>query len=203
MRTLQRQLSKDRVLCLTYDDGPSDSVTPQLLDLLKRNNANATFFMLGKNAQRFTKVASRVANEHHDVGCHSSQHLNAWKVVPWRAVADIDAGYNQLSPWIAANGLFRPPHGKMTLPTFVAIWRRRAQTIWWHIDSKDTHQKLPSTNEVVASLLRKGGGIVLLHDSARSKERNDFVLRTTAALLEVAKRESFKIKRLSELTFHR
>ncbi len=199
MNRIRRELAKNRVLALTYDDGPSDGLTPQLLDLLQRRNARGTFFMLGRSAQRHPQIADRVVEEGHDIGCHSDQHLNAWKALPWEAVADIDAGYERLSPWIQPDAMFRPPYGKMTLPTYLSIRRRGAPVWWWTIDSGDTRDVLPSPSQVAERLRKDGGGIVLMHDLDRTQQRNDFVLELTAALLNVAKRESFKVMTLREM----
>jgi peptidoglycan-N-acetylglucosamine deacetylase len=199
MNRVRKEVIKNRILALTYDDGPSSALTPQLLDLLRRRGARATFFMLGRQAQQYPHIVDRVIQEGHDVGCHSDQHLNAWKVLPWEAVADIDAGYERLSPWIQPNGMFRPPHGKMTLPTHWAIRRRGAPVWWWTIDSEDTREVLPSASEVADRLRNEGGGIVLMHDLDRTGPRNEFVLEVTAALLEVAERESLTIMPLRQL----
>ncbi len=98
MNRIRKEVVKNRILALTYDDGPSAALTPQLLDLLQRRRAHATFFMLGRNAQQHPQIADRVIQEGHDIGCHSDQHLNAWKALPWEAVADIDAGYREAFP---------------------------------------------------------------------------------------------------------
>jgi peptidoglycan-N-acetylglucosamine deacetylase len=196
---LRKRVTKDRMLILTYDDGPSSSVTSAILQLLKDYKAKATFFMLGRSAQQNASVADRVVEEGHDVGCHSDQHLNAWRVGPWTAVDDINAGYNKLCSWVSSNGMYRPPFGKMTLPTYWAIRHRGAPVGWWTIDSGDSHSPLPQPTQVADRLLREGGGIILMHDLERSKERNDFVLETTALLLDVAERDSFNVARLSEL----
>jgi peptidoglycan-N-acetylglucosamine deacetylase len=199
MNRVRRELVENRVLVLTYDDGPSQAFTPQLLDLLENRRARATFFMLGRHARQHPQIVDRVIKGGHDVGCHSDQHLHAWKALPWEAVADIDAGYEKLSPWIAANAMFRPPYGKMTLPTYLSIRRRGAPVWWWTIDSGDTHQALPTANQVADRLRREGGGIVLMHDLDRAQPRNSFVLELTATLLDVAQKESFQIKPLREL----
>ena len=196
---LRRRVTKDRVLVLTYDDGPSSSTTPAILELLRHHNAKATFFMLGRSARHNSNVANQIVEEGHDVGCHSDQHFNAWKVAPWKAVADINAGYNRLSSWVASDGMYRPPFGKMTLPTHLAIRRRGAPVGWWTIASGDTYSPLPQPELVVDRLKRDGGGVILMHDLDRTPDRNAFVLETTARLLEAAARNSFNIKRLSEL----
>jgi len=199
MHRVRKEVVKNRILALTYDDGPSVGLTPQLLDMLHSRHARATFFMLGRSAQQHPEIAARVVEEGHDVGCHSDQHLNAWKVPPAEAVADIDAGYERLSPWILADGMFRPPHGKMTLPTYRSIRRRGAPVWWWTIDSGDTREELPAPHQVADRVRREGGGIVLMHDLDRTQKRNDFVLELTAALLDVARQESFQVAGLGEL----
>ncbi len=199
MNLVRRELVKNRMLVLTYDDGPSSALTPQLLDLLQQRGARATFFMLGRQAQQHPQIVDRVVAEGHDVGCHSDQHLNAWKALPWEAVADIDAGYQRLSRWIQPNGMFRPPHGKMTLPTYWSLRRRGAPVWWWTIDSGDTHSVLPNASAVADRLRSERGGIVLMHDLDRTQSRNQFVLETTAALLDVAERESLTVAPLRQL----
>ncbi|MHB8754115.1 MAG: polysaccharide deacetylase family protein [Candidatus Acidiferrales bacterium] len=196
---IRKKFAESRMLALTYDDGPSVAATPRLLDLLREHGAAATFFMLGRNVKQHPGLVDRVLREGHDVGCHSNQHINAWKATPWCAVADIDAGYDSLLPWIRPDGMFRPPHGKMTLATFWALRRRKAPVWWWTIDSGDTRKCLPSSTEVVNRVLHQNGGIVLMHDGERSKKRIDFVIETTAALLSFAKREQFAVRPLSRL----
>jgi peptidoglycan/xylan/chitin deacetylase (PgdA/CDA1 family) len=199
MSRLRREVVKKRALALTYDDGPSTAITPQLLDLLRTREARATFFMLGRHAQQHGHIVDRVIEEGHDVGCHSDQHLNAWRTLPWEAVADIDAGYERLSHWIQPDSMFRPPYGKMTLPTYWSIRRRNAPVWWWTIDSGDTDNTLPDPSHVAERLRREGGGIVLMHDLDRTQPRNEFVLEVTAALLDVAQQESFQVMPLSEI----
>ena len=199
MSRVRKEVVENRILALTYDDGPSGALTPQLLDLLHGRGARATFFMLGRHAQQHPEIVDRVVREGHDVGCHSDQHLHAWKTLPGDAIADIDAGYEQLSRWIPRNGMFRPPYGKMTLPTYLSVRRRGAPVWWWTIDSGDTHSILPSASQVADRLRRDGGGVVLMHDLNRTQPRNDFVLELTSTLLDVAQQESFQIKPLREL----
>lgn len=198
-RALRKYVTDNRILVLSYDDGPSGEVTPKLLDLLLRHQAKATFFMLGRSAQAYPQVADRIVAEGHHAACHSDQHLNAWKVAPWRAVADIDIGYSRLSRWVGPRGAFRPPYGKMTLPTYLSLRRRGALFWWWTIVSGDTGASLPQPQDVADAVARAGGGVVLMHDLDRTPERNDFVLATTALLLDLAQRQRLRIQPLSAL----
>lgn len=196
---IRRDIHKHRYLSLTYDDGPSGELTPQLLELLNRRGARATFFMLGQCAEKNPEIVDRVIREGHDVGCHSDQHINALRASPWRALGDIEAGYERLSRWVAPNTMFRPPHGKMTIFTYWLIRSRGAPIVWWTIDSGDTHSEMPKVSEVVKRVRNSGGGIVLMHDLNRTRPRNEFVIEVTSALLDLAEREGLQVIPVKEL----
>jgi peptidoglycan/xylan/chitin deacetylase (PgdA/CDA1 family) len=201
MWLIRKAMGGKRQLALTFDDGPS-GLTLQVLDLLRERGVRATFFMLGCHVQQHAEIVERVIKEGHQIGCHTNRHLNAWKVLPWKSLADIDAGYECLSRWVPADAAFRPPYGKMTLPTSWWIRRRRASVWWWTIDSGDSLETLPSPAKVSDKLRHEGGGVVLLHDGSltgRSQERNAYTLAATAALLDVAKAEGIKTVTLGEI----
>ena len=200
VRRMQQQLARSRTLVLTYDDGPSPSLTPRILDILRKFEVRATFFMLGSNALRYPDVADRIVGEGHETGCHTDQHLNAWKVSPWRSIRDINTGYRALSRWVRPDALFRPPYGKITLPTYRAVCARGAEIGWWTLDSGDSREMLQSSPEdVVREIERAGGGVVLMHDLAPTQDRAEFVCRTTELLLRVARSSGMTVKTMSEL----
>jgi peptidoglycan/xylan/chitin deacetylase (PgdA/CDA1 family) len=204
MRRIQEGLASKRCcerrsLVLTYDDGPSASLTPRLLDLLDHTAAPATFFLLGRQVRGNEAILDRMVASGHELACHGQDHLNAWKTSPWRATGDVRRGYQTLAPWVASDGLFRPPYGKMILPTWWAIRCRGARLGWWTIDSEDTHAVLPAPQSVADRVARAGGGVVLVHDFERGPERARFVLETTRLLLETAKREGLRVCRCSDL----
>ncbi len=127
----------------------------------------------------------------HEIGCHSQNHLNAWRNWPWKALKDVKAGFKSLEQYcINQNPPFRPPYGKITLPIWLVIKFRKSCFGWWTYDSGDTHEVLPDVNDVVESVARQGGGVVLLHDFDREGyeaiEREKFVLELTEALLQLA-----------------
>ena len=185
-RRLLQRCRETRSLVLTYDDGPGPTLTPALLDLLAAHGARATFLPLGRRAAEHPEVLDRVAAAGHEIGCHAAFHRNAWKVSPRAGLEDISAGYARLARWVPPNGLFRPPHGKLTLATWWALRRRGAPLAWWTHDSGDTAEALPSADDVVEAVQRNGGGVVLLHDFDREAERRGFVLDVTERLLAAA-----------------
>lgn len=192
-----------KTLVFTYDDGPGDELTPALLELLAAADTQATFFPTGRSATRNPELLTRVAAAGHEIGCHSQNHLNAWRSTPWRNIRDIDAGYQTLAHWVPHGGLFRPPNGKATLATWWAVRRRRATFAWWTIDSGDTHAELPAPESVVEQVRRAGGGIVLMHDFDRDQKsrakRHAHVLNVTSKLLELARTEGLTVCSFGQL----
>jgi len=199
-RQLRFSCIASRSLVLTYDDGPGPTLTPRLLDLLAAQGAPATFFVLGRKAADHPQLVDRIRAEGHEIGCHSSQHLHPWKAWPWQVLADIRGGFESLAPWVAPNGLFRPPHGKLSAVNWLALRRRGASLAWWTIDSGDTSSVLPQPQSVADAVARAGGAVVLMHDFDRKvQERSDFVLRVTEALLRMARSESMSVRRYGDL----
>jgi peptidoglycan/xylan/chitin deacetylase (PgdA/CDA1 family) len=193
IRRLRETCRRERMLVLTYDDGPSADLTPAILDILDHFAARATFFMLGSKAASVPSVVERMSAAGHELGCHSQNHLNAWKTWPWTAVDDINQGYESLSPWLARDSAFRPPYGKVTPWTLMSLQRRGAATAWWTVDSGDTHRALPEPQSVTDEVARAHGGVVLLHDFDRAAERGRFVLQVTESLLRMAQSEGLKV----------
>ncbi len=193
-RLLRQVCRLERVVCMTYDDGPGVELTREVAKVLASYDAKATFFALGGRAVHATELLDEIVLAGHEVACHTSEHLNAWKR-PRDAVVDLCHGYNQLSRWLPVDGMFRPPYGKMNPGTVGEIRRRRAPVGWWTIDSGDTHDVLPTLGSAAEALLRDGGGVVLLHDFDRvsqRQERASFVLDTTRMVLDSARREGIR-----------
>lgn len=203
VRALRRQMMRDRLLMLTYDDGPSKSFTPLILDVLACGKARATFFSVGARASESPELMDRIHAGGHEIGWHSRNHFHPWKTWPWKTPLDCDAGFNAVSPWLPKEPSFRPPYGKLTLATYLVVRRRNAHVTWWTIDSGDTQPRIPNPKQVAERLSREGGGVVLMHDFERSAQRANYVLATTELLLSVAKREGLRCVVAGELLHSR
>jgi peptidoglycan/xylan/chitin deacetylase (PgdA/CDA1 family) len=197
---LRRRCSFSRSLVLTYDDGPGRHLTPALLDLLDSHGAKATFFPLGFRASLNPQIVDRVAAAGHEIGCHGQKHLNAWRHSAGTVIADIDAGYLSLSPWVGPNGVFRPPWGKLTLPTVMWLRRRKAPLGWWTINSQDVGPEPRDGQMIIDAVCRTRGGVVLMHDFDRSGEGGPYVVKLTESLLKCARLEGLRVCRLCDLT---
>ena len=71
--------TNDKIIYLTFDDGPTPEVTPWVLDTLKKFNAKATFFCIGKNVKKHPEIFKQIIEDDHAVGNHTFNHLNGWK----------------------------------------------------------------------------------------------------------------------------
>jgi len=198
-RCLARSCRDSRTMVLSYDDGPGTRLTPALLDLLAQHEVRATFFASGNAVNGNEGILDRIVAEGHELGCHAHDHRNAWKSWPWRGVADIAAGYRALAPWIPSDAIFRPPHGKMTLPTWWAVRRRGALLGWWTIVAGDTPRARRVSEAAARELRAAQGGVILLHDFDREPERDAWVLAATRALLETSKSEGLQVRTLGEV----
>ncbi len=203
-RRLAARCAQRRAIVLTYDDGPSAGVSPRLADLLRARGARATFFVIGRDVERHPDVLDRLKGEGHEIGNHTHDHGNAWKIAPWRAVPDIRAGSESLRAHGVTPGTFRPPFGKSTPATLFHAWRSRLRLAFWTVDTRDSWDRRPVA-EVLDSLERQGGGVVLMHDfdlprrGPTPEAHPDYLLTMTEALIEFAAKRNFAILRFGDL----
>src|SRR5882762_1467681 len=108
----------DKMLYLTFDDGPHPVATPFVLDELKKHGARGSFFCIGKNVQEYPQIYKRILDEGHRVGNHTQHHLNGWKSSDAAYLEDIG-----LAERFIDSDLFRPPYGRIS--TFQASLLRK------------------------------------------------------------------------------
>jgi peptidoglycan/xylan/chitin deacetylase (PgdA/CDA1 family) len=177
-------------------------LTPRLLDVLAEYDARATFFALGRRATTMPELLDRIVAEGHEVGCHTYDHANAWHVPGRVAARDVDAGYDALAPWMAPDGPFRPPFGKLAPRTITAARERGAPICLWTHDSGDTHAVHPEPGAVIDAMVAGGGGVVLMHDFDRDPpepDRVERILALTAGLIDAARRHHLAVRTAGEL----
>lgn len=200
---LARHCGGRGVIALTYDDGPGDQLTRDLLQLLAEHQARVSFFFLGKRVGQHPELARQIAQSGHEIGSHSESHKHAWKCVPGVDVADLWRGARRTADLEGPRRLIRPPYGKLTTGGLAVALACRGRFAWWTIDSGDTWKRLPSVDSVVDAVARAGGGVVLLHDFQRSgveaASRHEFVLETTRRLLDLARTNGWRVVTVGEL----
>ncbi len=187
--------AKGRRIALTFDDGPSRRHTPRVLEILRRHNVKATFFVVGKVAQLWARLLRRIAAEGHLVANHSWSHPKDHTEEGWvRQIKDTEAAI--LAAGVKPARFFRPPHGRVSPALLAACRRLGYQVVNYTLMLSDW--KGASTNELVhqAVLRAAPGGVLVLHDGGR---RRDNMLGALPSILTGLKQVGLKPVRLDRL----
>src|SRR5688572_30076242 len=133
--------TKEKIIYLSFDDGPHPVATPFVLDELKKYNAKATFFCIGKNVLAEPAIYKRILDEGHSIGNHTHNHFNGWKTKDEIYLDDV----KEAGKFIDST-LFRPPYGRITLfqakNISSALNRRDVKIIMWDVISGDFDESL-------------------------------------------------------------
>lgn len=152
-------------LALTFDDGPNDPYTPQLLEVLARHNVKATFFMLGQYVQARPDLARMVAEAGHVIGNHTFSHPNLIFLPRNQAKREIEDCGRALAEAVGQpSRLFRPPFGARRPASLRLARALGLEPIMWNVTGWDW--KAPSTEYIVQKVATRvrGGDVILLHD---------------------------------------
>src|SRR5688500_18061085 len=162
---LGRLPTRERLVALTFDDGPNPDATPRILDTLAQYGVRATFFVLGAHAERWPELVYRMASEGHQVGNHGYFHRKLHLKRPRYVRRDIRLGATAIERSGAASpGFFRPPHGFRN-PWVSGIAASMGQrTVGWSLGVWDSD--VPGVTAIVERTVEgvRPGSIVLLHD---------------------------------------
>jgi peptidoglycan-N-acetylglucosamine deacetylase len=158
--------SREKLMYLTFDDGPHPEATTFVLEQLKKYDAAGTFFCIGKNVQEHPALYSRLIAEGHAVGNHTFNHLNGWKVKDDAYFKDIADARKYID-----SSLFRPPYGRITRFQARELQRSAMQfkVVMWDVVSGDFDTTI-SPEQCSLNVLRNAGegSIVVFHDSAKA-----------------------------------
>jgi peptidoglycan/xylan/chitin deacetylase (PgdA/CDA1 family) len=165
-RFFVRGLPGSNFVHLTFDDGPHPEYTPRLLETLRRYGVTASFFVVGRMAERYPHLIRRMAAEGHVIGNHSFlhahlHHMSAGEM--FRGVLRTQRLLTRLTG--QAPTLYRPPRGKIGARHLLGLWRHGLTVALWNVDARDYACR--SAAELQAWFRQrplKGGDIVLFHD---------------------------------------
>ncbi|MCC5821683.1 MAG: polysaccharide deacetylase family protein [Phycisphaerales bacterium] len=170
-------------LALTYDDGPDDTTTPAVLDLLDELGVPATFYLVGFRSELNPQTAALVRDSGHELGTHTHSHKNAWKKGPIFEFRDARRAYQTLDGIVPPNAPYRPPFGKCSLPTLLAMYAKDRRVDWWTAPANDSRDEQPQPAEAARRLLDTGGPVILMHSHHAEPNRRAFVLALTRELV--------------------
>lgn len=189
---------KEKIIYLTFDDGPHPEATPFALDELKKYNAKATFFCIGKNVTEHPAIYRRIIEEGHKPGNHTQNHLNGWKTDDTTYLHNVIEAAKHID-----SNLFRPPYGKITKFQAKALQRKETtdrplfKIVMWDVLSGDFDIKL-SPQKCLKHVINNvtNGSIVVFHDSTKAWSRMSYAL---PKMLEHFTKQGFVFKPLQLL----
>jgi peptidoglycan/xylan/chitin deacetylase (PgdA/CDA1 family) len=182
-------------IALTYDDGPNDPHTLNLLEVLARHNVRATFFLIGRYVQRRPELAHQVVHAGHTIGNHTFTHPHlvlSGAVETRNQLEECQRALQEVTGEVPR--LFRPPFGGRR-PTTLKIARSLGlEPVMWNVTSWDW-KRLPA-NTIVENCVRqmRGGDVVLLHDGghrALGADRSQTII-ATGHLIERYKSQGYE-----------
>lgn len=167
--------TNEKVIYLTFDDGPIPEITPYVLEVLAKYDVKATFFMVGNNVAQNPKEFQQVVEAGHVVANHTFNHARGKKLTVQQYLDEIKSceevlqGHNKKK-------LFRPPNGSFTKAQRKSILKNY-QIIMWDLLTGDFDKNRTPEDILKTSIkLTSKGSIVLMHDSIKAWERMKYVL---------------------------
>ena len=183
-----------REVALTFDDGPHPAFTPKILDILKRYNVKATFFLVGNVAEQYPNLVTAEVALGNSIGNHSFSHIDLTTIPTVDVGIEIEACRNVLRSITGKNTwLFRPPGGDYNR-IIADITEALGYTIvLWTVNSRD--YEYPNESEIEKTVLRqaKNGSIIVLHDGIEQ------TIKALPNIIEALKKKGYRFVTIEEM----
>ena len=158
--------SSEKKIFLTFDDGPTEQITPWILEQLRNFDIKATFFCLGKNIEKQPDLFKQLITEGHQIGNHTFNHENGWETNNYTYYKSI-----LQTEKFTKNLLFRPPFGGLTMHKQKALVRYGFQVIMWDVMPGDFDKKLSKEECLKAAIDHTSkGSIIVFHDNIKAEK---------------------------------
>ncbi len=175
--------SKEKSIYLTFDDGPTPEITNWVLDTLKKYNAKATFFCIGKNIEQHPEIFQQITEQGHAIGNHTYNHEKGWKTsnnVYLNSILKTEKtiGGFQTSPQGTRNPkLFRPPYGKIKPSQTKSLLKNNYKIVMWSVLSGDFDSEI-TPEKCLTNVLKntEKGSVIVFHDSIKAFDKLQIVL---------------------------
>lgn len=161
----------EKIIYLTFDDGPTPEITDWTLTTLKKFNAKATFFCIGANVVQYPEIFQQIISDGHAIGNHTHHHLNGWhtdKETYFRNIKKCEE--------VVKSNLFRPPYGRIKKSQYKLI-KEDYKVIMWDVLSGDFDPKT-TPEKCLKNVINNTteGSVVVFHDSLKAADNLKYTL---------------------------
>lgn len=190
--------TNQKIVAITFDDGPHSQYTDQILDILKKHKAKSTFFVMGEHAKKFPDIIKRQSDEGHEVANHTYGHL-------YEDTKHLDQEIKRTTNIIGQitgtrSTLFRPVGGLFNdIVVNTAKKNNHLVVMWsWHQDTHDW--KKPGVNKIVNQVTSgvTPGDIILMHDAGRDRSQT---VKALDKILEQLSKQGYEFVTVSDLLY--
>lgn len=182
----------EKIVALTYDDGPSEISTADLLKVLDKHGAHATFFVNGNHALENKELISAIVEQGSEIGNHTLDHVWLTKVDKAEAMRQVIGNEHLLRFLSGQEGVMplRPPYGDINQ---TILDQFNLPIVLWSADSRDWEVK--NVERIIANVLSEieDGGIIIMHDGYQT------TIEATDELLRILKEQNYKVVSVSEM----
>jgi len=165
-----KPVKDNKVVYLTFDDGPIPELTPWILALLKRFNAKATFFCVGENLEKYPSLKDMYTHNGHTIANHTQNHLKGINTAYDTYLSNVEKMQQHTN-----SIYFRPPYGKITLRQFFTL-KKQYQVVFWDVLSKDYDRRVSERRCLKRLLKARNGSIIVFHENKKAEAKLKAIL---------------------------
>lgn len=189
-----------KVIALTFDDGPDHRFTPSILNVLAKYNVKATFFLLGTRVEKYPDVTQRIYEEGHVIGNHTFWHPQLTKTGVKNMEWEMEKNQKQIKSIIDYNTyLFRAPYGAINSEMVKLLQKKNYRGVGWSVDSEDW-KSLPA-DKVKQNILSEvhPGAIILMHSAGHWTQDLSGTVKALDQIIPYLRKKGYRFVTIPEL----
>ncbi len=191
---------KQKTVALTFDDGPDNHYTPQILDILAQKGVRATFFLIGKRLTEAPQVVRRIIADGHDIGNHTFNHPNITLFTYREIDSELRTADRELERFgVKRSGMFRPPYGAVGVSSVEPLRSSGYKLYLWSVDSLDWRGL--TREQVINNVVHyaANGSVVLFHSAGGPGEDLSGTVAALPAIIDDLHAKGFRFVTLREM----
>lgn len=195
--TINGESFETKKIALTFDDGPHPKITKSVLEILKKYDIKATFFVIGKNVDLYPNQLLEIYSSGHEIGNHTESHKNLTTLTEKEIKKELESCHNKVSNLIGYEmKIMRPPGGKIDIKTQKIVSKMGYESVLWTIDTHDwSHETTKNIFNNVSNSIQDRD-IILFHDYISGKYSTVEALNILIPALE---KQGYQFVTVSEL----